>query len=49
MAITDKLTEIEKQYINWNYIGLAAGILTVLVSLYNVNTYLKKLRKQRAQ
>lgn len=34
--------------INWNYIGIAAAILSILVSAYNINRYLEEqsMKKQ---
>lgn len=45
MAIGDKLSALEQKYINWNYLGIAAGVLVILVNLYNIRTYLQKVRK----
>jgi hypothetical protein len=42
----EKLTE----WVNFNYIGLAAGILSVIVTVYNINKYWADIRKaQRGQ
>lgn len=32
--------------INWNYIGIAAAILSILVSAYNINRYLEEQKKR---
>lgn len=32
-------------WMNFNYIGLAAGILSVVVTVYNINKYWEEIRK----
>lgn len=44
-TITLKAKEIES-YVNWNYIGLTAGLLSVIVAVYNMNSYYKKLKEK---
>ena len=34
------------EWINWNYLGLAAGILSVIVTFYNINRYYDEIKKQ---
>lgn len=40
-----KINELN-EWINWNYIGLAAGILSVIVTIYNINHYVAEIRKK---
>lgn len=48
MAVELKKSAIEIQsLINWNYIGIAAGILSVVVAIYNINEYIQKQRTQQ--
>lgn len=35
------------EYVNWNYIGLVAGILSVAVTLYNISGYWAQLETQK--
>lgn len=28
--------------VNWNYIGIMAGLLSIAVAVYNINEYVKK-------
>lgn len=46
MTIRQKISELEG-FVNWNYLGLAAGILSVIVTLYNVNRYYEEIKKQK--
>lgn len=32
-------------WVNWNYMGLAAGILSVVVTLYNINKYWEEIKQ----
>jgi hypothetical protein len=43
----NKKVEELTEWINWNYIGLAAGILSVLVTMYNINQYWKQIQNQK--
>lgn len=41
---TKKLEEMYS-WVNWNYLGLAAGLLSVVVTFYNINNYWKEIKK----
>jgi len=43
-----KLDELTS-WMNWNYVGLAAGVLSVIVTLYNINRYWEEIRKVEKQ
>ena len=32
-------------WVNFNYLGLAAGVLSVIVTLYNINKYWEEIKK----
>jgi hypothetical protein len=34
-----------EEYISWNWVGIAAGVLSILVASYNINQYYKELKK----
>lgn len=34
-------------WVNFNYLGLAAGLLSVVVTLYNINQYWKDIQKAK--
>jgi hypothetical protein len=36
-------------WVNFNYLGLAAGILSVVVTVYNINQYWEEIRKAKKQ
>ena len=36
-------------WVNWNYLGLAAGILSVIVTAYNINQYWSEIQKAEKQ
>lgn len=36
------------EWVNWNYLGLAAGVLSVIVTMYNINRYWEQIQKARA-
>lgn len=42
MEFTLKGKEL-KSYVNWNYIGIAAAILSVSVAVYNIYKYSEKI------
>lgn len=42
--IREKATELES-LINWNYIGIAAAILTIIVSAYNIKNYIVRQKE----
>ena len=44
MPLKQKINELTG-WMNWNYIGLAAGVLSVVVTLYNINKYYQEIRK----
>lgn len=46
MNIKQKVSDLEG-WVNWNYLGLAAGILSVIVTFYNINQYYEQIRKQK--
>jgi len=48
MPLKQKINELTG-WMNWNYIGLAAGVLSVIVTLFNINRYwveIKRVEKQ---
>lgn len=42
LQIREKLDE----WVNWNYIGLIAGVLSVAVTLWNISNYYDEIKKQ---
>ena len=36
-------------WVNWNYLGLAAGILSVVVTFYNLSKYWEEIQKVEKQ
>lgn len=32
-------------WVNWNYLGLAAGLLSVIVTFYNINNYWEEIKR----
>ena len=41
-----KLQELTS-WVNWNYLGLLAGVLSVIVTSYNISKYWDDIRKQK--
>jgi len=37
------------EWMNWNYIGLAAGVLSIIVTMYNISKYYEDIRKVEKQ
>jgi hypothetical protein len=33
-------------WVNFNYLGLAAGILSIAVTLYNLNNYWEQIKRE---
>jgi hypothetical protein len=48
MPIKQKIEELTS-WMNWNYIGLAAGVLSVVVTVYNISKYWDEIRKVEKQ
>lgn len=48
MDIRQKINEMTG-WVNFNYLGLAAGILSVIVTVYNINKYWEDIRKAKRQ
>jgi hypothetical protein len=48
MPIKRKIDELTG-WMNWNYIGLAAGVLSVIVTVYNINKYWVEINKAERQ
>lgn len=46
---TKKAVQDLYSWVNWNYIGLAAGILSVVVTFYNINQYWEQIKKVEKQ
>jgi predicted negative regulator of RcsB-dependent stress response len=44
MKRVDELT----QWVNWNYLGLAAGVLSVIVTAYNIHQYWQQIQREQA-
>jgi len=42
----DAIQERIVEHINWNYIGIVAGIMSVIVAFYNIFEYTKKLKEK---
>lgn len=50
MPLELKKTAAEIQSaINWNYVGIVASILSVIVAFYNIQQYVQKQRTQEPQ
>lgn len=45
MTLKQKMDET----LNWNYIGLAAGLLSVVVTFYNISNYWNEIKKVEKQ
>jgi len=48
MPIKRKIDELTS-WMNWNYIGFAAGVLSVVVTVYNIGKYWDEIRKVEKQ
>jgi hypothetical protein len=48
MPIKRKIDELTS-WMNWNYIGLAAGVLSVVITVYNISKYWDEIRKVEKQ
>lgn len=48
MDVKKKVEELTS-WVNFSYIGLAAGVLSVVVTLYNINKYWDDIRKAQKQ
>jgi hypothetical protein len=48
MTIKQKIEEMTS-IVNWNYIGIAAGVLSIVVAMYNVSRYYEEIRKVERQ
>jgi len=48
MPIKQKIEELTS-WVNWNYLGLAAGVLSVIVTAYNINQYWEQIKKIEKQ
>jgi len=44
MGVKQKVEELTG-WVNWNYLGLAAGLLSVIVTFYNINKYWEEIKK----
>ena len=44
MPLKQKIDELTG-WMNWNYIGLVAGVLSVIVTAYNISKYYEEIRK----
>lgn len=44
MNVKKKVEELTG-WVNFNYIGLAAGVLSVIVTVYNINKYWGEIQK----
>lgn len=38
----DQLTSL----VNWNYIGLVAGVLSIIVTAYNISRYYEEIKNE---
>lgn len=48
MGIKKQVEELSS-WVNFNYLGLAAGILSVIVTVYNINKYWDEIQKTQRQ
>mgnify|MGYP001558327104 CR=1 FL=1 len=39
----EKIDEISSM-VNWNYVGLAAALLSIVVTVRNINSYLEEIK-----
>lgn len=46
MSLKQKAQELTS-WVNFNYIGLVAGVLSVIVTAYNINKYWEEIKKTR--
>ena len=46
MGIKQKVEELSG-WVNFNYIGLVAGLLSVIVTAYNINKYWTEIQKTK--
>lgn len=44
MGIKQKVEDLTS-WVNFNYIGLAAGILSIIVTAYNINKYWDEIKR----
>lgn len=44
MGVKQKVEELTS-WVNFSYIGLAAGILSVVVTMYNISKYWEEIQK----
>ena len=42
----EKIQELSSN-INWNYVGLAAALLSIAVTVRNINIYLEQIKKSK--
>lgn len=45
---TKKLTELYS-WVNFSYIGIAAGVLSLIVTVYNLNKYLDDIKRTKEE
>jgi hypothetical protein len=48
MSLKQDITTLTNR-VNWNYIGLVAGVLSVVVTIYNINRYWEEIHKVEKQ
>lgn len=44
MVIKQKVDELTS-WVNFNYIGLVAGVLSIVVTVYNINKYWDEIKR----
>lgn len=44
MGVNKQINELTG-WLNWNYIGLVAGILSIVVTAYNISRYYEEIKK----
>lgn len=44
MGIKQKVDELTS-WVNFNYIGLVAGVLSIVVTVYNINKYWDEIKR----
>jgi hypothetical protein len=48
MTIKQKADELTS-LVNWNYIGLVAGVLSIIVTAYNISRYYEEIKNKEIE
>lgn len=46
-GIVTKARNLAEEYVNMNYLGIVAGILSIVIAGYNINQYFQSERTKR--